>query len=49
VFTAVIMNNVVFWDIETQFIPDMTHSASATDPSRLVLCKICGFHGGGYE
>jgi hypothetical protein len=26
-----------------------THYVSATEPSRLMLCKICGFHGGDYE
>jgi hypothetical protein len=26
-----------------------THYVSATEPSRLALCKIRGFHGGDYE
>jgi hypothetical protein len=26
-----------------------THYVSATEPSRLMLCKIGGFHGGDYE
>jgi hypothetical protein len=26
-----------------------TRHFSATDPSWLILCKICGFHGGDYE
>jgi hypothetical protein len=26
-----------------------THYVSATEPSRWMLCKIWGFHGGGYE
>jgi hypothetical protein len=26
-----------------------THYVSATEPSRLILCKILGFHGGDYE
>jgi hypothetical protein len=26
-----------------------THNVSATEPSRLMLCKIWGFHGGDYE
>jgi hypothetical protein len=26
-----------------------THYFSATESSRLMLCKICGFHGGNYE
>jgi hypothetical protein len=50
VFTAVIMKNAIFWDIRTQFVPQQeTSYASATDPSRLMLCKILGLHGGDYE
>jgi hypothetical protein len=26
-----------------------THYVSTTEPSRLMLCKISGFHGGAYE
>jgi hypothetical protein len=48
VFTAVTMKNAVFWDIATQSVPHREH-VSAREPSRLMLCKICGFHGGNYE
>jgi hypothetical protein len=48
VFKAVTMKNTVFWDIRTQFVPHMKHF-SATEPSRLMLCKTGGFHGGDYE
>jgi hypothetical protein len=41
------MKNVVFWDIKPQFIPHRihitspdTHYVSATELSRLILCKI---------
>jgi hypothetical protein len=34
------MNNAVFWDIRTQFLPH----ASATEPRRLMLCKILVLH-----
>jgi hypothetical protein len=40
VFTAVIMKNAVFWDINTQFIPHRRHYVSVTETSRIVLCKI---------
>jgi hypothetical protein len=40
VFTAAIMKNTVFWDIKTKFIPHRRHYVSATEPSRLMLCKI---------
>jgi hypothetical protein len=43
------MKNVVFWDIKTQFLPHMRNHFSATESSRLILCKILGFHGGDYE
>jgi hypothetical protein len=44
------MNNVVFWDIRTQFVPSQEiHYVSATGSSRLMLCKIIGFHSGDYE
>jgi hypothetical protein len=48
VFTAVTMKNAVSWYIKTQFIPHGKHF-SDTEPSRLMLCKIRGFHGGDYE
>jgi hypothetical protein len=31
--------------IKTQFVPHRRHYVSATEPSRLILCKIWGFHG----
>jgi hypothetical protein len=31
---------VVYWDIKTQFIPHRRHYVSATEASRLKLCKI---------
>jgi hypothetical protein len=43
------MKNSVFWDIKTQFVPHRRHCISATQLSRLILCKILGFHGGDYE
>jgi hypothetical protein len=43
------MKNAVFWDIKTKFTPHRRHYVSATESSRLKLCKICGFHGGDYE
>jgi hypothetical protein len=43
------MKNAVFWDIKTQFVPHMEHYVSATEPSRLMLRMILGFHGGDYE
>jgi hypothetical protein len=43
------MKNVVFWDTETQFVPHRRHYVSATEHSRLMLCKICDFHKGDYE
>jgi hypothetical protein len=44
------MKHAVFWDIKTQFIPHRgTRYVSATVPSRLMLCKIRGFHEGEYE
>jgi hypothetical protein len=49
VFTTVTMKNVVFWDIKTQFVPHRKHDISATESSRLILCKIEGFNGGNYE
>jgi hypothetical protein len=49
VFTAVTMENVVFWDIEPEFVPHRRHYVSASEPSRLMLCKIWDFPGGDYE
>jgi hypothetical protein len=48
VFTAVTMENAVFWDIKTHFIPHMKHIVSAIESSRLMLSKIWGFHDGDY-
>jgi hypothetical protein len=44
-FMAGTKRRVVYWDIKTHFL---TH-VSATQPSRLMLCKIWGIHGGHYE
>jgi hypothetical protein len=41
--------NVVFWDIKTQFVPQETHYVTATEPSRLMLCMVWGFHGADCE
>jgi hypothetical protein len=50
VLTAVTMNNTFYWDIETQFVPHRKKNyISATEPSRLILCEITGFHGDAYE
>jgi hypothetical protein len=43
------MKNAVFWDIKTKFEPRRTYYVSATESSRLMLCKIWGFYGGDYE
>jgi hypothetical protein len=43
------MKNAVFWDIKPQFVPHKRHYFFATEPSRLMSCKIFGFHGGDYE
>jgi hypothetical protein len=40
VSTVETMKNVVFWHIKTQFVPHRRHYVSATEPSRLMLCKI---------
>jgi hypothetical protein len=41
VSTAATMKNAVLWDIETQFVLHRrTHYLSATEPSRLMICKI---------
>jgi hypothetical protein len=50
VFTAVTMKNVVYWDIKPQFLLHMRHiTSTATESRQLILCKISGFHGSGYE
>jgi hypothetical protein len=50
VFTALTMKNAVFWDIKDPVRTSQeTRYVSATDPSRLMLCKILGFHDGDYE
>jgi hypothetical protein len=43
------MKNVVFWDIETSSYFTGDTYVSATETSRLMLCKILGFHSGDYE
>jgi hypothetical protein len=44
------MENDAFWDITTQFRTSQeAHYVSATESSRLILCRILGFHGGGNE
>jgi hypothetical protein len=41
VFTSGTMKNVVFWDMKPQFVLHRnTHYVSATELSRLMLCKI---------
>jgi hypothetical protein len=42
------MQNAVFWDKKIQFVPHRKHYISATEPSRLMLCKVSGFYGGDY-
>jgi hypothetical protein len=42
------LKNAVFWDIKTP-ISQETHYVSAIEPSRLILYKILGFHGGDYK
>jgi hypothetical protein len=42
VFTAVTMKNAVLWDV-TVCTSQETHYVSATEPGRLMLCKIWGF------
>jgi hypothetical protein len=46
VFTAVTMKTAVFLDIKTQSVPHRRHYVFAAEPSRLMLCRICGFNGG---
>jgi hypothetical protein len=43
------MKNAVFWDINTQFVPHRKHYIDAREPSRLILCKMWGFHGSDHE
>jgi hypothetical protein len=49
VFLAVTMKNAVCWDIKTQFVSRESHYFSTTEPSRLMLCNISGFHCSDYE
>jgi hypothetical protein len=44
-----VFENDLFWDIKTVRTSQETHYVSATEPSRLMLCEIWGFHGGDYE
>jgi hypothetical protein len=44
------MKNAVFWDIKTPVRTSReNYYVSAAELSQLILCKICGFHGGDYE
>jgi hypothetical protein len=43
------MKNALFWDIETLFVPHRRHITSPTEPNRLMLSRIRGFHCGDYE
>jgi hypothetical protein len=44
------MKNVVFWDIMKPVRTlQKTHYLSATESSRLMICRVWGFHGGDYE
>jgi hypothetical protein len=50
IFTAVTVKNAVFWYLKTRFLTSKeTYCDSATEPSRLMLCKISDFHGGDYQ
>jgi hypothetical protein len=40
------MKSAVVCYIKIQFVPHRRHFFSAIEPSRLMLCKILGFHGG---
>jgi hypothetical protein len=42
------MKNVVFLDIETQFVPHRKHYVCGTQSTPLMLCKT-GCHGGDYD
>jgi hypothetical protein len=46
---AMTTKKAVFWDVKTQFVLHRRHITSATEHSRLMLCKIWGFHGSDYE
>jgi hypothetical protein len=37
------MQNAVFRDIKTQFVPHRKHYVSVTEPRRLMLCKTSVF------
>jgi hypothetical protein len=44
------MRNAVFWDIKPPVRTSQEKPyVSDTEPSRLMLCKSIGFHGGDYE
>jgi hypothetical protein len=43
------MKNAVFWDKKPVRTSQEAHYFSATEPSRLMLYDIWGFHGGDYE
>jgi hypothetical protein len=44
------MNNAIFWDIKNQFVSHRRHITSPLQsPRRLMICKICDFHGDDYE
>jgi hypothetical protein len=45
VFTAVPMNNAVFWDIKPFRTSQERHYFCATEPGWLMLCKFSSFHG----
>jgi hypothetical protein len=45
---VVTMKNAVLWEINTQLVQE-TYYISITEPSRLMLYKIWGFHGGDYQ
>jgi hypothetical protein len=43
------MKTAVSWDIKTEFVLHRSHITSPLQSSRLMLCKIWGFHSGDYE
>jgi hypothetical protein len=43
-FTAVTMKNVVFWDIDTQFVPHRRHITSPLQSPAAVCCENCTEH-----
>jgi hypothetical protein len=49
IFTAVTMNNFVFWDIKKVLNSQEKHYFSSKENGRLKFCKISGFHGGYQE